>query len=481
MVTTIYHPQGVNLSGAWSCLPGLAVGSTWISRDDRAWLSTSYGSSARRSGHNESVRRLILMGLIAGLAWSLATQARAQEQGVLVTEVTGPITPAVAHYVESALEAAAESNSVLVITIDTPGGLDASTREIVQDILNAAVPVVVYVQPDGARAASAGSFIVMSAHIAAMAPATAIGAATPIDLQTGEEVSDKIVNDTAAFAVSLAERTGRSTEFAEEAVRDGRSITASEAVDEGVVDLIADDLDDLLVAIDGWNVQIDGNATTLDTANVVPETFELSLFGQILTKLADPNLALLFISLGTLAVVYEAANPGLGFAGAAGLILLMLGFFALSVLPVQATGIALLVLAAALFIGEIFVPGVGVLAAGGTIALLLAGVFLFEGELNVNPPVLWPTALLMGLFTVFAGRAALKSRLQPATTGATTLVGKPVTVHGDSAAGWSVFLNGSWWTARPFRGVLAEGDHAKVVGIDGLDLLVELDGDQNES
>jgi membrane-bound serine protease (ClpP class) len=427
------------------------------------------------------VRQVILVGLIAGLAWSLATQARAQEQGVLVTNVTGPITPAVAHYLESAIETAAESRSVLVITIDTPGGLDASTRDIVQDILNATVPVVVYVQPEGARAASAGTFIVMSAHIAAMAPATAIGAATPIDLQTGEELSDKIINDSAAFAVSVAERTGRSTEFAEDAVRDGRSITASEAVYEGVVDLIADDLDDLLAAIDGRTVEIDGSPTTLDTGDVVPETFELSLFGQILTKLADPNLAVLFLSLGTLAVVYEAANPGLGFAGAAGVILLMLGFFALSVLPVQATGVALLILAVALFIGEIFVPGIGVLAAGGTISLLLAGVFLFEGDLQVNPPVLWPTALLMGVFTVFAGRAALKSRLQPATTGPSTLVGKPVTVHGGPDVGWSVFLDGSWWTARPSRGELAEGAHGEVVGIEGLELLVEPDGGRDES
>lgn len=427
-------------------------------------------------------RRLIIGGLIAGLAPLLATQAQAQapDSGVLVTDVDGPITPAVAHYLESAGEAAAESNSVLVVTIDTPGGLDTSTRDIVQSFLNAPTPVVVYVQPHGARAASAGTFIVMSAHVAAMAPATAIGAATPIDLQTGEEVSDKIINDSVAFAVSVAEERGRNVEFAEEAVRDGRSITANEAVEENVVDLVANDLDDLLTAIDGMVVDVQGTAVTLATAGVVPDNFELSMFGQILTQLADPNLALLFLSLGTLAVIYEAANPGLGFAGVLGVILLLVGFFALSVLPVQATGIALLVLAIALFIGEIFVPGIGILAAGGTIALLLAGVFLFEGELRVDPPVLWPTALLMGLFTAFAGRAVVRARLRPATSGAETLLGKRVTVQGSPGAGWSTFLEGSWWTVRSSRGDLMDGDEAQVVAREGLELVVDPTGDSDE-
>jgi membrane-bound serine protease (ClpP class) len=420
----------------------------------------------------------MITGLIAGLM--SVTQAQAQDSGVLVADVTGPITPAVAHYLGLAVESAVEADAVLVVTLDTPGGLDVSMRDIVQMFLNAETPVVVYVQPEGARAASAGTFIVMSAHAAAMAPATSIGAATPIDAQTGETASDKIINDSAAFAVSVAERRGRSAEFAEEAVRDGRSITAEQATEENVVDLIADDVADLLGAIDGRVVEVAGIETTLRTAGVIPETYELSTFSRILIQLADPNLALLFLSLGTLAVVYEAANPGLGFAGVIGVILLLVGFFAFSVLPIQATGIALLVLAVALFIGEVFVPGVGVLAAGGTIALLLAGVFLFEGQLQVNPPVLWPTALIMGLFTTFAGRAALRARLRPATTGASTLLGRPVTVQGSPEAGWSTFLEGSWWTVRPSRGELKEGEEAEVVGMEGLDLLVDPTGDRDE-
>lgn len=206
----------------------------------------------------------------------------------------------------------------------------------------------------------------------------------------------------------------------------------------------------------------------------------MSTFRKVLAQIADPNLAVLFLSIGTLAVVYEAANPGMGFAGIAGVILLLLGFFALSVLPVQAAGLALIVLAIALFIGEIFVPGVGVLAAGGTIALILAGLFLFEGELEVSPPVLWPTALLLGLVTAIAGRAALKARLRPSTTGAGTLVGRPVTVLGGSDEGWSAFLDGTWWSVRRSRGDLRDGQTAEVVDVDGLTLLVEPDGDSNE-
>jgi membrane-bound serine protease (ClpP class) len=386
----------------------------------------------------------------------------------------------VADHLEAAVAEASEIGAVLIVTIDTPGGLDTSMRDIVQTFLNAPIPVVVYVQPEGARAASAGTFITMAAHVAAMAPATSIGAATPVDLQGGE-ISDKILNDASAFAVSVAERKGRNVEFAEAAIRDGTSLTATQALEQEVVDLIADDLDDLLAAIDGMRVEVRGVEVELATAGAIPEFYEMSTLRRILAVIADPNLALLFLSIGTLAVVYEAANPGLGFAGIAGIILLLLGFFALSVLPVTSAGLALLALAIALFIAEIFVPGVGVLAAGGTIALLLAGVFLFEGQLQVSPPVLWPTALVMGLATTFAGRAALKARLSPVTSGTETLIGKPVTVVGEGGERWSAFLEGSWWAVRPSNGELVPGDVMRVVDIEGLELIVEPYGGQHES
>jgi len=398
---------------------------------------------------------------------------------VLVTDVDGPITPVIADHLAAAVEQAVGEEALLVVTVDTPGGLDTSMRDIVQTFLNAPVPVVVYVEPEGARAASAGTFITMAAHVAAMAPGTSIGAATPVDLQGGE-ISDKIINDAVAFATSLAERRGRNVEFAESAVRDGTSITASQAVEDGVVDMVADDLDDLLAAIDGMSVEVLGEDVTLATAGAVPDRYEMSTLRRILAQIADPNLAVLFLSIGTLAVVYEAANPGLGFAGVIGVILLLLGFFALSVLPVATAGVALLILAIALFIGEIFVPGVGVLAAGGTIALLLAGLFLFEGELQVSPPVLWPTALVLGAATTIAGRAALKARLRPSTTGTATLIGKAGTVVNAEGVNGSVFLDGAWWSVRSSVGELEPGEQARVVGIEGLELIVEPIGADHE-
>lgn len=426
-------------------------------------------------------RRRAVGSLIAGIvvAIGFAVPSAAQGQGVLVTDVNGPITPVVADHLEAAVAEAGETGAVLIVTMDTPGGLDTSMRDIVQTFLNAPIPVVVYVQPEGARAASAGTFITMAAHVAAMAPATSIGAATPVDLQGGE-ISDKVLNDASAFAVSVAERKGRSVEFAEAAVRDGTSLTATQAVEQEVVDLIADNLDDLLAAIDGMRVEVQGTEVELATAGVIVDVFEMSTMRRILALIADPNIAILLLSIGTLAVVYEAANPGLGFAGIAGVILLLLGFFALAVLPVAAVGLVLLVLAIALYIGEVFVPGVGVLAAGGTIALLLAGVFLFEGQLQVSSPVLWPTALVMGVATTMAGRAALKARLHPATTGAETLIGKRVTVVREEDGRWSALLDGSWWAIRSSSRELVAGDVAHIVDIEGLELIVEPRGGEHD-
>jgi len=414
------------------------------------------------------------------MAAIFAAHAGAQSPGVLVTDVSGPITPIVADHLTAAIDVAFDMGAVLVVRIDTPGGLDVSMRDIVQSFLSAPIPVVAYVQPEGARAASAGTFITMAAHVAAMAPATSIGAATPVDLQGGGDVSDKIINDAAAFAMSLAERRGRDVEFAESAVRDGTSLTATQAHEQNVVDLIADDLGDLLSAIDGMTVTVAGTEVELATAGAIPELYEMSTLRRILARLADPNLAVLFLSVGTLAIVYEAANPGLGFAGIAGAIMLLIGFSALSVLPVRSVGLALLVLAIALFIGEMFVPGVGVLAAGGTIALLMAGVYLFEGPVGVRAPVLWPTAVVMGVTSAIAGRAALRARLRPSTTGTGTLIGRAITVTGGEHDGWSAFLDGSWWTVRSRTGDLSPGDVVEVVAVDGIELVVATSGDSHD-
>lgn len=414
---------------------------------------------------------VILGAASAGL---LSSSVSAEERRVTLVEVIGVITPVIADYIEDAVQAAeADGSQALVVTLDTPGGLDISMRDIVQAFLNAEVPVIVYVSPEGARAASAGTFIAMAAHVAAMAPATSIGAATPVDLQGGE-ITDKIINDAAAFAVSVAERRNRDVEFAEQAVREGRSITAREAVELGVVDLIADDLDDLLIQVDGVEIGSLGVMLTTDGASVTRR--DMGLFRSVLGRLADPNLAFIFLSIGTLAIIYEAANPGLGFSGIAGVILLVLAFFALSVLPVRGAGIALFILAVGLFVAELFVPGIGVLGAGGTIALLLSGLFLFEGNIRVNPAVLWPSAVVLGGTSIIAGRAVFKARLQPPTSGPETMIGKMVTIT-QTGNRTSAFLDGTWWEVKARGSELKGGVVAKVVGIEGIGLIVEEVGD----
>ncbi|MFP3916056.1 MAG: NfeD family protein [Actinomycetota bacterium] len=425
------------------------------------------------------IRRIC--ALVAGAMLVLLPMSPAPasaDADVLVAEVEGTITPVISEYLSDAVAEGEAAGLPVVIRLDTPGGLDISMREIVQSFLNARVPVIVYVAPEGARAASAGTFITMAAHVAAMAPATSIGAATPVDLQGGE-ITDKVINDAAAFAVSVAERRGRDAGFAEEAVREGTSITGAEAVERGVVDLRAADLDELLARADGMTVEVAGEETALSTAGARVERFDLSPFRQVLAHIADPNIAFILMSLGTLAIVYEAANPGLGFAGIAGVIALLLGFFSLSVLPVTAAGVALLILAAALFIGEIFVPGVGVLAAGGTIALILAGLLLFEGTPAVTAPILWPTALLVGVTTTVAGRLAWRARRAPSTTGVSTLVGKEVTVDSGDGSRGDAFVDGAWWKVRPENGELVPGK-AEVVAVDGLTLVVRAMGDTHD-
>lgn len=419
--------------------------------------------------------------LTVAATWAVSSPSPAATGGdsVLLTEVEGPITPVIAGHLEAAVAEADARGVPVVVRLDTPGGLDQSMRDIIQSFLNAPVPVVVYVAPEGARAASAGTFITMAAHVAAMAPATSIGAATPVDMQGGE-ITDKILNDAASFAISVAERRGRDTAFAEEAVRDGRSVTGREAVEIGAVDLTADNLDDLLEAIDSRVVATTAGDVALATAGARVERFEMSTTRRVLAQIADPNLAFLLLSFGTLAIVYEAANPGVGFAGIAGLIALIVGFFALSVLPVTTAGIALLILAMALFIGEVFVPGVGVLAGGGTIALILSGFFLFDGPLRVAAPVLWPTGLVLGLGTALAGRAAIKARFAPSTTGPHTLVGEIVDVEATAENRGDTFVDGAWWSVRATDGELQTGK-AEVVAVDGLQLVVRPIGEEDES
>ncbi|NML49238.1 nodulation protein NfeD [Streptomyces sp. R302] len=401
--------------------------------------------------------------------------AAAERPSVLVARVDGAITPVIAEHLADGLrEAERDDRAAFLVELDTPGGLLESTRHIVRDFLGADVPVVVYVTPSGARAASAGAYLTLSAHVASMAPGTHIGAGTPVNAE-GEKAGDKVVDDAAAFAVSIAEQRGRDTAFAERMVRDGTSVTDREALSLGVVDVVAPDRAALLDAIDGRTVTLDGDRhVVLRTAGAETVPHELGFFGELRQTLASPELAFLFLSLGTLAVVYEFATPGMGLAGTAGVILLVLGFVALSVLPFQAGGLLLLLLAAVLFLAELFTPGIGVFAAGGTAALVMAGVLLFRGELAVDPLVLWPTALVVGAGSVLAGRLAWRARRAPAATGIQTLVDAETQVRHAGGDTGQVFLDGAWWAVRSASGrPLTEGGRVRVTSQDGLVLIVE--------
>lgn len=423
---------------------------------------------------------LLLLALLAAVTTAAAAgAARAATTGssVLVTQAVGPVTPVFADHLDAALEAAVSGgHEALLVEMDTPGGLDPSMRDVVQRFLTAPVPVIVYVAPPGARAASAGAVIALSAHVAAMAPGTNIGAATPVALEGGE-VIDKVIEDAAAYVAAIAEERDRNVEFAEDMVREGRSAPASEALELDVIDLVAADRAELLDELDGRTVVLDaqGGEVELRTADAEVVPYEMSTIHRLLQTIADPNLAFLFLSLGTLAILYEVANPGGGLGGIAGAILIILAFFALAVLPVDLVGVVLLVLAVGLFVAELFVPGIGVFAAGGTVALVLAGLFLFQRPTGIAVDwwAIFPLALLVGGGAVVVGRIAWRSRNAPAYEGvAGTIVGATGRVRSFRGDTPQVLVEGALWSARSDTELIV-GQHVQVVDRDGLHLVVQ--------
>jgi membrane-bound serine protease (ClpP class) len=393
-----------------------------------------------------------LLCVVVGLALLLAAPAAGQADGEVVrTEVSGVITPLTQDHLASVIERAeVAGRQAVVVELDTPGGSLDATRAIVRDLLAAPVPVIVHVTPRGADAGSAGTFITYAAHVAAMTPATTIGAATPVDLE-GQEVGDKIVENTVAFGQAIAEERGRDTDFVVAAVRDGRSVTAEVALEEGAIDLIADDLGDLLAAVDGTQVELDTGTQTLRTADAQVVDDIPTATQRFLQVLADPNLAFIFLSLGSLAILYEIANPGLGLGGVVGVVSLVLAMFSLSVLPVSMVGLILMVVAAVMFVAELFIPGIGVGAAGGTGALVLGGLFLFQAESGVGIDwwVLIPTALVAFGTTAFAGVMAARSRKVRPVKGSDDLVGHEGTVQGTGTEHPHIRVYGSYWRVRP--------------------------------
>jgi len=413
--------------------------------------------------------------LVLLLAWAVPSGARAD---VLVLDVNGVIGPTSADIIQTALaEAEAQQAAALVLRLDTPGGLDDSMRKIVKSILASRVPVIVYVAPEGSRAASAGVFIAYAAHVSAMAPGTNLGAAHPVSIGGGEAdetMLAKVTNDAVAYIRSLATLRGRNGDWAEKAVRESVSITAGEAEQEGVVDLVAPDLDSLLAAADGRTVHTVMGDTTIATAGVPVATVAIPWHKELLALLANPNVAYVLLMLGMYGIIFELSNPGLILPGVVGAICLILAFYAFSALPVSYAGVGLIVLAMALFVSELFVPGFGVLASGGVIALILGSIMLMDTDvpfLQISWKVLFPVTLFTVGMGVMAAVMAIRAHRRRPVSGEEGMIGRVVTLEQPLGPEGRVWLEGEVWHARA-ESPLPAGTRVRVTGFDGLTVLL---------
>ena len=429
-----------------------------------------------------TIRSLLALLLVAVGAAFAAPALLAQEPdgGIAYSiELRGSIDPATEGWIEQALrEADEEGAELVIIRLDTPGGLVDSMREIVQDIIAAPQPVVVYVSPDGARAASAGLFVTEAGDVAAMAPQTNIGSATPITIgagETDEVLGRKIENDAAAYVRALAEGHGRNAELAEEMVRDATNVTATEALEAGLIDIVASDQEELLVALDGFEVT-GPKAQTLDTDGLRIENHDTPLQFELLQLIVNPNISFLLILLGLAGLALEIFNPGTIIPGAGGAISLLLGLYGTAQVPVEIAGVLLLLLAVALIIAETQVPS-GILGGAGVVALAASGLLLYDtsGEgFGISPVVVIVLAVVIGVGLIFVVRKIQEAGRNPVHTGWEELVGAEATVRTPLDPVGQVFVQGALWRARPPDGPepVEVGDRVVVESVDGLTLNV---------
>jgi membrane-bound serine protease (ClpP class) len=396
---------------------------------------------------------------------------------VRVLTVQGAISPASADYLLRGLDSAIKDKAnLVVIKMDTPGGLDASMRDIIKAILASPVPVATYVSPKGARAASAGTYLLYASHIAAMAPATNLGAATPVELAPnggdkpatapdqpdatkpndakpaenlpGDPKMRKAVHDAAAYIRSLAELRGRNAEWGERAVREAVSLSASEALKLNVIDLVATDLDDLLQQVNGRSIKMDGHTVILDTANATVEYVSPDWRSRLLAVIGDPSIAYILMLLGIYGLIYEFANPGMMLPGVVGGICLLLGLFALQVMPISYVGLALMILGIILMIGEAFVPSFGALGVGGVIAFIIGSVMLIDTDVpgyGIPWALIVPVGVASGLFSFFVVGLAIKARARPVVTGSEEMIGARGEILQDMEhEGWARVHSEQW-------------------------------------
>jgi membrane-bound serine protease (ClpP class) len=438
---------------------------------------------------------LALLGVLAAAAWAVVPASSQAPTKVLVTDMRGAISVAAQRQLTRALETAQrEGAEALIIRLDTPGGLVSATREMIQEIIAAKVAVIVYVAPSGARAASAGTFLVYASHVAVMAPGTNLGAATPVQIggvpglpgqpekdkdgkkeQTASE--RKAINDTVAMLRSLAQLRGRNVEFAEKAVREAATLTAEEAAKQGVIEAVADDIDRLLDAIDGRKVRVAGAERTLSTKGATHTIVEPDWRTRLLGMISDPNIAFILLMIGFYGVILEFWNPGTLIPGTIGGVSIILALVALSALPVHYGALALLILGIGLMIAEAFTPGLGVLGIGGLLAFVVGSIFLFEGadwdiEVAVSWPIIFGAATTTAVLIFGIVGAAMQARKRKPATGAEEMIGSRGVVVDWADRRGSVRVHGEVWSARSEK-PLRPSDSVQVVGRDGLTLIVE--------
>ena len=454
-------------------------------------------------------RALLFAGALLG---AVCFSQHAAAAKVWVLEIDGAIGPASADYFIRSLEDAEDADvDLVVLRLDTPGGLDKSMRDMIKVLLASRVPVATYVSPNGARAASAGTYIMYASHVAAMAPATNIGSSTPVSIgggsplplpqapqpaeepaaeepaSEGEEpdkappakpgtaMERKVVNDAVAYIRGIAELRGRNVEWAEQTVREASNLPARDALDQNVIDLVVEDLDELLAALDGETIAVEGGDVTLDTSDNRIERVEPDWRYELLGLIADPNVAYLLLMIGVYGLIFEFYNPGTGVGGVAGIICLLLGAYALQMLPVNYAGLALVIVGLALLAAEAFTPSFGVLGTGGVIAFLIGSIILFDTDLpgyRVSIPIILAVTASTGGLMVFVVGAAIRARQSPVVSGGEALIGAEAVALEDFESQGSVRAAGEVWRARSGEPV-AKGARLTVTSRDGLDLDVE--------
>lgn len=432
------------------------------------------------------LRRAFAAALLAlGLAGLLSGQSLAQNgPPVYVAPVTGIINPVQASYVDRVIADAERAGAAaVVLELDTPGGLDGAMRQIIQSILRSSVPVIVYVAPPGARAASAGVFITYAAHVAAMAPNTNIGSAHPVavgeggEVQMSDEMKAKVTNDAVAYIRGLAERRGRNADWAERAVRESVNVSASEAVQQHVVDLQASDVRQLLTLVDGGQVEVVNGTVTLHTAGAPIQRVEMNAIERLLHVISDPTIAYILLSLGTLGLILELSNPGQVLPGVVGGLSLLLAFYALGTLPVNFAGLLLIAFGFLLLVADVLSPTHGVLTVGGVLAFILGSLILFNTPdsapfLHVSLAAIAAVAAILVAFSVFVLGAVARTRRRRVATGREALLGSVAEARTALNPAGYVHVEGALWRARAIGRPIEPGEKVRVVAMDGLQLTV---------